>query len=340
MRAVLAVLALAVAASGCAELGVVTDGSSISYGKPNRGRLIDGQKLPDSGPGYVVPLTWKTRGARYGTNELISLIKGTSKRMRKKIKDARVVVADLSANNGGEARKWHKSHQSGRDVDVLYYVRDSNGKAIEPELMHAFDGNMKSRDGSGNTLDVARTWMIVRDLLTAQEAYVQYIFMYRPIAEKLIEYATNNKESDVVIERAKLALKQPAGSAPHDDHFHVRIYCSQTDRMFGCQDIGPLELLAAREAETQRTLDAIAKALPPASPDEDEGDAPITVAVAPTPIGPTVAVADDDETPEKTAADVWAETPPPSTAASILPTGSFSALVRASSHRIDLRAWR
>ena len=55
MRVALALLALA----GCAELGVISDGTSISVGKPSRGHLIDGSRLPDRGEGF----TTRRRGA-------------------------------------------------------------------------------------------------------------------------------------------------------------------------------------------------------------------------------------------------------------------------------------
>jgi hypothetical protein len=35
-------------------------------------------------------------------------------------------------------------------------------------------------------------------------------------------------------------LHQPGDSAPHDDHLHLRIYCSQNDRPLGCVDRGPV----------------------------------------------------------------------------------------------------
>lgn len=320
---VLAVLvALAATASGCAELGVVTDGSSISYGRPNRGRLIDGVKLPDAGPGFVTGPIWKARGNRYGTDELVTLLKGVSRRMKKKSRDARLVVADLSGTRGGAAHTFHRSHQSGRDVDLLYYVRDAEGKQVEADVMRVLDGKGVARDGSGITFDVARNWQLIKELLTAREAYVQYIFVYRPLAEKLIEHATQIGEPAALVARAAKAVKQPGDSAPHNDHMHVRIYCPPTDRMYGCVDIGPLELLAEREAEAQQTVAAIAGALPPA---DGEG----------VPLG-------------KTAADVWNEAAakssgatdatPVSTTASASDT--FGALLRASAHRIDLRGWR
>lgn len=323
--AVLAALATAslTGSTGCAELGVVTDGSSISYGKPSRGRLIDGVKLPDSGPGFTTAPVWKHRGNRYGTDELVSLLKKVGRRMKKKSKDARLVVADLSGTKGGAAHLFHKSHQSGRDVDLLYYVRDAQGNAFEPDAMHVFNRKLVATDGSGITLDVPRTWALVKELLTAQEAYVQYIFMYAPIAEKLIAYAQKIGEPETVVARAMKTLKQPGDSAPHNDHLHVRIYCAQNDRMYGCVDIGPLEMLAEREAEAQQTVAAIASALPPSSENE---------------------FADSDEVPQRTAADVWneaaAKASSSSLATSVSSTDAFGTLLRASSHRIDLRGWR
>ena len=64
---------------------------------------------------------------------------------------------------------------------------------------------------------------------------------------------------------------------------HVRIYCPASDRMFGCVDIGPLELLAEREAEAQQTMVAISSGL---SPDVEADEEPVL---------------------ERSAADVWNE---------------------------------
>jgi penicillin-insensitive murein endopeptidase len=268
VRAVLALAALATA--GCAELGVVTDGSSISFGRPSRGYLIDGVKLPDKGDGFTTRETWSLRGNRYGTDELVALLKGVAKRMKKKAKDARLVIADLSNNGGGAALEFHRSHQSGRDVDILYYMRDIENQPVEPEAMIVVDRRLRAVDLSGMTIDVPRTWQLVKELLTAEEAMVQYIFMYQPIAEALIVHARAKNEDPVLIMRAMRACKQPGDSAPHNDHMHVRIYCADTDRQFGCVDIGALELLAERQAEKRKTLQMIADALPRAAEPEEE----------------------------------------------------------------------
>lgn len=324
-RAVRCCLAVALLLAGCVELGVVGDGTTISVGKPSDGRIVDGVRLPDQGEGFTTRDPWKTRGQRYGTDELVDLLTGVSRRVVAKHPGVRLVVADLSGKGGGEARLWHRSHQSGRDVDLLYYVRDAEGNPVEADVMRVLDGKGVARDGSGITFDVARNWQLIKELLTAKEAYVQYIFVYRPLAEQLIEHATRIGEPEALVARAAKAVKQPGDSAPHNDHMHVRIYCPPTDRMYGCVDIGPLELLAEREAEAQQTVAAIAGALPPPTVDEGEG----------VPLG-------------KTAADVWNEAAAKSSGATdatpVSTTASASetlgALLRASAHRIDLRGWR
>jgi penicillin-insensitive murein endopeptidase len=329
-------LASIVGSAGCAELGVITDGSSVSYGKPSRGYLIDGVKLPDKGEGYTTREVWAQRGNRFGTDELVDMLKAVAHRMHAKIADVRLVIADLSSNGGGAAHLFHRSHQSGRDADLLYYMRDAQGQPFEADAMRVFGRNLVAKDGSGIRVDVPRTWQLVKELLTADEAVVQYIFMYQPIAERVIDYAQQNHEDPVIIARAIKACRQPGDSAPHNDHMHVRIYCPDTDRQFGCEDIGPLDLLAEREAEKQKTLQMIADALPHAD------EAPPAVV---------------------TAADVWSgnatPNPPALTVPPAVPNGlagmaassgamsstnapsaSFSSLLRARADRIDLRGWR
>jgi penicillin-insensitive murein endopeptidase len=253
-------LALVALVAGCAELGVVSDGTSLSVGKPSRGYLVDGVRLPDRGEGFITREVWRERENRFGTDELIDLITAVSRRMKAQVSGVKLVVADLSGKGGGERIAFHRSHQTGRDVDLLYYMRDANGQPFEPDAMHTFDARARARDGSGLTVDIPRTWVLVKELLSAPEAAVQWIFMYQPIALRLIEHAEKIGEPEVLIARARKACRQPGDSARHDDHMHVRVYCSAADRAYGCVDIGPLELLAEREAEPS-PIDELASAM-------------------------------------------------------------------------------
>jgi penicillin-insensitive murein endopeptidase len=238
-------LALVVALlAGCAELGVPGDVGSLSFGKSSAGKLVAAAKLPDHGPGYATADVWRARGNRYGTDELVELISGIALRMSAHVKDVRLIVADMSGKHGGDGgAAFHRSHQSGRDCDLVYYTRDASGKAVEPDSMRVFDGDGVAKDGSGVKIDFARQWMLVRELLTAPEADVQWLFMYEPIAQKVLARAKEMGEPDALIARARATLRQPGDSARHDDHMHVRVYCSAADREAGCVDIGPMERL-------------------------------------------------------------------------------------------------
>jgi len=258
-------LALVVVLAGCAELGVVGDGTSISVGKTNRGYLIDGARLPDQGDGFITRAVWQSRGNRFGTDELVDLLAAVARRMQAQVADVRLVVADLSGQGGGERAAFHRSHQSGRDVDLLYYMRDAHGQPVEPDAMHVFNAWARAADGSGITVDVPRTWLLVKELITAPEAMVQWVFMYEPIANRLIDHARAIGEPEALVVRARRALRQPGDSARHDDHIHVRVYCSMADRAYGCADIGPMELLAERQAEPS-PLDDLLSALTATAP--------------------------------------------------------------------------
>ena len=320
MRAVAAVWALALA--GCAELGVITDGTSVSYGKPSNGLLIDGIRMPDKGEGFTTREVWRRRGNRYGTDELVEMLTGVSRRLHGRFKDVRLVIADLSDFGGGAAHDYHRSHQSGRDVDLLYFMRDAEGNPFEADIMRVFDRKGKARDKSGISVDVPRMWLLVKELVEAPEAVVQFVFMYEPITQLVLEHAKQIGESEAVIARARRALKQPGDSARHDDHIHVRIYCDFEDREMGCVDIGPLELLAEREAERHKTMHAVASSLPRSEP---------------------LTTAEKSAMFNSSAASVWAQQNPVPSAApnqSTVQAVTFSSLLRARSDRIDLRGWR
>jgi len=245
---------------GCAELGVVSDNTSISVGKPNNGYLVDGARLPDHGEGYTTRELWLVRDNRYATDEVIDLVTGVARRMAAQIKDVKIVIADLSSRGGGGAYDFHRSHQSGRDVDFLYYMRDADGKPFEPDAMHQFDARGHARDGSGLVVDVPRTWLLVKELLAAPEAPVQYIFIYEPLALRLLDHARATGEPDELVAKARRVLRQPGDSARHDDHMHVRVYCSPEDRAYGCIDIGPMDFDADHPASAAAVDGALLRA--------------------------------------------------------------------------------
>jgi penicillin-insensitive murein endopeptidase len=267
---ILCALAAVLCTSACAAVGGVTDGTSVSYGWSNRGRLVNPAHLPPRGDGYIVPPTWATRGLSYGTDEMIGLIVRVARKLQMDETASLLYVADMSPPRGGPSA-WHKSHQTGRDCDLLFFAVDAEGRRAPPtSSMISFDnyGQTAPVDGVGRLyFDIERNWHLVRALLEDDLADVQFLFISRPLREMLLNYARAMAEPPEVIERAEAMLVQPGDSAPHDDHLHVRIYCSASDRVLGCYDRGPLrwfkksyKYLQARgkTVEPVHTLDAMA----------------------------------------------------------------------------------
>lgn len=233
MRPVLATV-VAVLAAGCAELGVVGDGTTVSWGPPNEGVLVDGARLPLEGEGFVVPPRWAARGTQWGADELIDTIAHVGRVVSAAHPGSRLVVGDLSIEGGGKS-KHHRSHQTGRDVDLVLFAKTAAGKPVELTEMRRFGADGKTV-GGGEPLvfDAERTWTVVRALVEAPGPGVANIFIYAPLRDLVLDHARGSGVPDAIVDLAGQALAQPSDSAPHDDHMHVRIYCSATDA--GCSD--------------------------------------------------------------------------------------------------------
>ena len=64
------------------------------------------------------------------------------------------------------------------------------------------------------------------------------MFISNPLKDLLLQYAERRGEHPEILRRARLILRQPSDSAAHDDHMHVRTFCSSTDLKSGCVDGG------------------------------------------------------------------------------------------------------
>ena len=236
---------------GCVGPGLLTDGTSVSMGTFNHGHLRRGRRLFPQGDGYVIPQLWQERGANFGTDELVSAIRRAAKRVSKEFPGGVLGVADLSLPGGGDSQ-LHRSHENGHDADLIWFALDDDGKPTPPvDCMprygvglralppHETPGVMFS-EFTPRKFDVRRNWALIRALLQDPEIEVQYLFINNRLRNAVLDYARNHKEDEELLDRAESILRQPGDSLPHDDHLHVRIYCSPTDRGLGCRDNGPL----------------------------------------------------------------------------------------------------
>lgn len=207
-----------------------------SVGVPHRGSLTDAVPLAKKGAGYR-----RLRGdaIRWGHPRLVAAIERAAARVERERPGTPVMVADLSAQRGGET-PGHNSHRTGRDADLLFYALTPAGLPVRSPGFARFGPDGLARVGKDYLrFDVERTWLLVRALVEDREAEVQWLFVARWLEALLIEYARARGEPDETVARAEAVLHQPGDSLPHDDHLHLRVACSPDDAVAGCLGGGP-----------------------------------------------------------------------------------------------------
>jgi LysM repeat protein len=194
----------------------VPESRSVSVGATNSGQLLHGEPLPPH-PGYVI----RDSRRAYGTVETVRWLVEGFDALREAFPDApKLRVHDISDRNGGRLIH-HRSHQSGRDADVSYFFRRCGSVCrmgrINPGL-----------------LDVERQWALFAHWL--REGVVEAIFMDYDLQAPLYEYA---REQGATPRELHRWFQYPRGPSyplglirhfpKHDDHFHVRFVCPETD---------------------------------------------------------------------------------------------------------------
>lgn len=214
-----------------------TPGGSLSAGATGGGHLERAQEIPLSGRGWAFVPAVRARGTHFGTEEMAGLLKRVASRVAATHRGARLGIGNVSLREGGRSR-WHVSHQAGRDVDILMFSLDSRGQSVNPTRFFGFGSDGLSRDGRFR-FDVERNLTLVEALVTDPEVGVQWIFASDALKALLLAAADARGYPTSTIERLNEVLHQPTDALPHDDHFHVRLFCSAEDRRYGCLDFGP-----------------------------------------------------------------------------------------------------
>ncbi len=181
---------------------------SMSVGSPNGGRLLNAVKLPDDPRWELVD-----PAHAWGTAETIEYLRTAITAVHARFPGAPPLhIGHISRKSGGHLSP-HRSHQSGRDVDLGYYY-----KAEEHQWY---------RRATKNTLDLDRTWMLVRSLIT--ETDVRLILIDHSVQRLLRQHAERVGEDPAWLddvfrgngpERPALIRHEPG----HATHIHVRFY--------------------------------------------------------------------------------------------------------------------
>ncbi len=193
------------------------DGKSVSWGAANGGRLYNGVAI-ESGPGVRV----RTPSRSYGTQRTVNLLEAAGADVKARWPDSPdMFVGNLSAKHGGRI-KPHKSHQSGRDVDIAFYHR---GNVEMTEF----------RNMTAETFDAVKNWHVYKTLIDSGE--IEYIFVDYKLQQPLYEYAIS---LGYTAEELEPILQYPHGpnvrtglirhARGHLNHAHIRFKCGPDDR--------------------------------------------------------------------------------------------------------------
>jgi len=209
-----------------------------SLGTPSHGLLLGATALSADGDFHHC---YRRAEMRYGVPELVGLVERAASRVALAHEGSILYVGEMSAEWGGDA-SGHSSHESGRDVDLAFFAADPRGLARKGFPVTRFDRfgvGIVEKSGKALRFDAQRNWALVEALLADEGADVQWIFASDGVKALLLRWALDHGRDAALIERAATALHQPSDSAPHDDHFHVRIYCPAGSTGV-CEDVGPV----------------------------------------------------------------------------------------------------
>ncbi len=190
---------------------------SQSVAAANRGRVSNGEPLPP-GDNYVVMYPHRAFGTYYTISEVVRVLDAFAVRFPEA---SPVIMGDLSFRNGKRIRP-HKSHQSGRDIDITY------PRVNEPPNYRRFHP-IRARD-----LDVPRTLWMLKSFIAGGQ--VEYMFVDRHFQRLLIREAEKQGAPQEWID-AVFQYPNYSGTNAivrhargHRTHVHIRFKCQETDR--------------------------------------------------------------------------------------------------------------
>lgn len=193
-----------------------SDTIARSWGAANGGRLYDGEPLPP-GEGYKILYPHRAFGTYYTVSEIVRVLDAYAERYP----DAKpLIVGDISVKTGRRL-KPHKSHQSGRDVDITYPRHD------EPPAYNRFH-NISRRN-----FDVEKSFFLLKSFIDGGN--VEYMFVDRRWQRVLREYAESQGASQEWLDAVFEYRSNRPGAAlirherGHARHVHVRFKCQETD---------------------------------------------------------------------------------------------------------------
>lgn len=226
------------------ELLAMRGSLTTSMGGPAGGHLQGGVRLPDRGPGYRHNPK-RPELARFGTVETLQTIVRAAAIVDQEMPGSGLTINDVGLQEGGPIAQ-HGSHQAGRDVDILFYALGDDNKPI-PSVGVPLDPKGQGwdfkdlaipGDDQKVRIDLPRTWRFMQALLEVAPDQVHRIFIVEHLRTLLLAQADKVRAPKAIRQRFDEVTCQP--STPHDDHMHVRFFCTPEDMAAGCEDSAPV----------------------------------------------------------------------------------------------------
>ena len=206
-------------ATDAAAVSVPVRGNQ-AIGSVNKGRLENGTSLLDIDAKNIgFDVAHPERKAYYATSELAYLIEKMGVFTRKVAPDHILYLSDIAKKNGGKFGS-HKSHQNGLDIDVAFYFKADKSSA-------SFVNALRNGKPIGDWM-MEPQWQLFKYITSSN--FVDRIFVHPGLKKAFCDHAIKNGEikestrSGVAYE----TLRRLRPEKNHDDHFHLRIKCSES----------------------------------------------------------------------------------------------------------------
>lgn len=192
-----------------ADLLVPVPAGASSFGWPNSGRLMNGVAIPENPKLYTI----RNTDHGYGSSHAIEVMQRGLAAFRLKTKyEGEVLIWDMSMQRGGRFGP-HRSHRSGRDVDIALPLKP---------------GLPQSTPRGNDAIDWVATWHLVKAFIETGD--VKYIFLSRSRQAALYKVAQSEGYTDEQLaELMQFPRREKYGivrhSPGHNCHLHVRFGC-------------------------------------------------------------------------------------------------------------------
>ncbi|MEM1415454.1 MAG: penicillin-insensitive murein endopeptidase, partial [Myxococcota bacterium] len=227
---------------------------SRAVGATNRGWLASPARLA-SGPHLRV----RSPRRAHGTLELVDLVRWAATQVGEAHGGPGLLVGDLAGPRGDRLRP-HRSHRTGLDADLGFYLTDAEGTPLAVPRFIELDGEGLAEDREGNAVrfDVRRNWALIAALLGQDVTPVQYLMVIRPLKEALLREAERvgapawlRSRAEAVVGPQRTGRGRWARFGTHVSHFHLRIYCPRDD-LPRCKDKAPYHPWIGPRTPTRR----------------------------------------------------------------------------------------